>query len=354
MRDYYYILDMLIKAELDKKQTIAIYPFGKIGMQAENILMRRYGAQGIIIDNNLANYNPKVMNINEFEKIDDSAITIILCTADTALSNELYNGLKKKKIKADIKNILGVMLNQHPEKLEYFEQIKKLCRVEKAIGYQTVRIGGDNDGGYIMLDDFKNCDIAYSFGIGSDVSWDEDLSHRGLELYCYDHTIECLPTKNKKMHFNKIGISGKDELEAGLLSLDSILYINHCQNESHMILKMDVEGAEWDFFDTVSPYILNLFEQMTFELHGLTNTKNRKRIISALEKVNKTHQAIWVHANNAGNAEQAGDIVMPDLLEITYANRNNYTFLSTEYHCPLDIDQPNLKNRSDIELVNWW
>lgn len=353
MQDYYSVLDMLIRAELDNKQTVAIYPFGKIGMQAEELLVRRYGASGIIIDNNVAKYNPKVINIEEFEKLDDPSITIILCASDVALSNELYNGLQKKNVKSHIKNILGVQLNPHPEKLENFKHIKSLCRVKKSVGYDLVRIGGNHDGGYVMIDDFVNCDIALSFGIGFDTSWDEDMAQRRLEVYCYDHTIEQLPIKDNRLHFNKIGISGVDSLEKGLLSLDSILYINHFQNKSNMILKMDVEGSEWGFFDTVDSEILKHFSQMTFELHGLTNSKNSRQIIAALRKVNETHQAVWIHANNASSAEQAGDIIIPDLIEITYASRERYRFMQTDYNCPLDIDQPNLKERFDLELKNW-
>ena len=36
--DYFYNLDRIIREELDKGKDIAIYPFGKNGMQAKEIL----------------------------------------------------------------------------------------------------------------------------------------------------------------------------------------------------------------------------------------------------------------------------------------------------------------------------
>ena len=51
MDKYYYILDEIIKEELDAGNKIAIYPFGKIGMYAKAILEDRYGQKGIFIDN---------------------------------------------------------------------------------------------------------------------------------------------------------------------------------------------------------------------------------------------------------------------------------------------------------------
>ena len=38
-----------------------------------------------------------------------------------------------------------------------------------------VRVGKDNDGGYIMFDDFDDVKVAYSAGINNDVSWDKDM-----------------------------------------------------------------------------------------------------------------------------------------------------------------------------------
>lgn len=238
------------------------------------------------------------------------------------------------------------------KKIRYFKLIKKLCKVKKVDGYQLIRVGGKNDGGYIMLDDFDDSKIAYSFGIGQNITWDEFMADKGIDVYCYDHTIDCLPKENDRLHFNKIGISGIDKSEEKLLSMSSILHRNCHDGVRNIILKMDVEGAEWDFFESVSSDLLNCFSQMTFELHAMTYRTKRKTI-AVLKKINKTHQAIWIHANNYGGVDNAGNISIPDLLEITYVNRNQYKFIPTVYNCPLDIDEPNRKGEPDIVLKDW-
>lgn len=116
---------------------------------------------------------------------------------------------------------------------------------------------------------------------------------------------------------------------------------------------MDVEGAEWDFLKSVSETLLDCFSQMTFELHEMPNMERRKQVITALKKLNKTHQVIWVHGNNNGDVATAGNIDIPVLLEITYANRKQYKFIPAEYNCPLDIDEPNIKERPEIILKKW-
>lgn len=47
------------------------------------------------------------------------------------------------------------------------------------------------------------------------------------------------------------------------------------------------------------------FLQITFELHHLTDITHKEQIINCLNKLNMTHQAVWIHANNFGHIERA-------------------------------------------------
>lgn len=239
------------------------------------------------------------------------------------------------------------------DKYRYFKCIKKLCKVKKVKGYGLKRIGGNNDGGYIMLDDFDNVKIAYSFGIDNNVEWDEWVADKGVDVYCYDHTVEGLPKENSRLHFNKIGIAGTDKMEEKLLSMQSILERNHHEGMKNIVLKMDAEGAEWDFFESISSDFFNRFSQMTFELHHVYEWQNRKKVLTALKKLSKTHQAVWIHGNNACPVDSVKDIVIPSLLEITWVNKRMYSFEDTVYNCPLHIDEPNLEGIPEIVLKNW-
>lgn len=103
----YNILDGLIREEIDRGQTIGIYPFGKNGLIAKAILVERYGgADRILLDNDLAQYNREIISIEEFEKLDNSNITIILCTTNPLLNETLMKDLKQRKLKAHIRNVL--------------------------------------------------------------------------------------------------------------------------------------------------------------------------------------------------------------------------------------------------------
>lgn len=354
MDKYYYSLDRIIKEEIENGQEIAIYPTGKIGVLANIILKTRYGKVAYLIDNVQANYANNIFTLDDFcLKKDCEHISIIICRAEMKKSLEHLYELKGRNIKARIRNVLEAPVKHFPDKESYFQQIVELCKVKKCIDYELVRIGKPGDGGYIMLNDFKESKIAYSFGIGGDMSWDKCMANKGVKVYCYDPTIDCLPEEHVQCNFNKIGISGTDKEKENLYTLETILKQNQHNNIKNMILKMDVEGVEWDFLGGVSADTLEKFSMMTFELHNLTDLENSRKTLRLLEKLNMTHQAIWIHANNSRGVERAGKYDVPGLLEITYVNKRKYRFEDVEYNCPMDLDYPNNTEYLDVELCNW-
>ena len=69
---------------------------------------------------------------------------------------------------------------------KYYELLRERLKIKKVIGKNFVRFGKPNDGGYVMVDNFKTSGVAYSFGINNDVSWDSDMATRGYEIFMYD------------------------------------------------------------------------------------------------------------------------------------------------------------------------
>lgn len=48
---------------------------------------------------------------------------------------------------------------------------------------KKVRIGSKTDGGYILLNDFENIKIAYSFGISNEISFDKELADKNIDVF---------------------------------------------------------------------------------------------------------------------------------------------------------------------------
>lgn len=243
----------------------------------------------------------------------------------------------------------------------YYEHLRSLLTIKKIVGKNFVRVGRHHDGGYIMVDNFNTSGgggVAYSFGISNDVSWDADMATRGYEIFMYDPTIDGLPATNPKFHFFKEGIAGSEIKAQHLNTLEHFVRTNGHESCDNMILKMDVEGAEWSFLNTVSSELLSKFDQMTFEFHSLIQRKTQSEMnITArcLQKINQTHSLIHLHANNYGSFIILDDkILIPDVLELTYVKTANYQLVDDEnIFLPLPIDEPNNKRISDIPLGFW-
>lgn len=237
---------------------------------------------------------------------------------------------------------------------DYYDELQTLLMVGKAEGFDLVRIGRDNDGGYISLNDFEEGNIAYSFGISNDVSWDKDMASRGYDVFMYDHTIDSLPEENERFHWFKLGISDESTNDERLKTLEYLIEQNHHGEKKNMILKMDVEGAEWGFLENVKPETLKQFGQITFEIHGMINPSDPERILNILRKLNMTHQLIHIHANNFVNYVTVSGKHFCDVFEVSYVLREKYKFSdSYDVVLPLKIDMPNANIRPEIELGNW-
>lgn len=136
-------------------------------------------------------------------------------------------------------------------------------------------------------------------------------------------------------------------------TLEAFIQENGHENRDDLILKMDVEGAEWDAIAAVPSSTLVQFKQMVFELHDVYSQQNHKNICAFLSKLNETHQPVHVHGNNYAVYERAGDLVMPWALEVLYVRRRDHHFLESSHFYPLDQDMPNDIRRRDIRFGVW-
>ena len=261
-------------------------------------------------------------------------------------------GLLRKRLLRGIKPVKTLEFLTSPE---YYSELQDLLHISKVEGVELVRIGCERDGGYIMLNDFHAGDTAYSFGISNDVSWDKDMASRGYDVFMYDHTIAGLPEENPRFHWQQLGISDGISSDHRLKTLDELIKNNRHEDKRSMILKMDVEGAEWGFLQQVSSEILSQFSQMAFEFHDMTNPENPDAVLAAFRKINSTHKLIHIHANNYAEdyVSFMGKKYCPTL-EMTYALRSKYSFMENyDVNLPLSIDNANTPSLPELELGRW-
>ena len=221
------------------------------------------------------------------------------------------------------------LYKDNPDKEMFFYQF--LCP-KQVINRTRIPIGGKVDGGYVMLDDFENITIAYSIGIDGNIQFDKALADKGIDVYMYDHTIN-KTYRNEKFHWKKIGIGGNSERKNNIQTLQEMMKENGHLKEKNMILKMDVEGAEWNSLDDLSENILQQFKYIVVEYHLYQIMI--KKIYNVLRKIYKSHQVFYVHCNPFSYVRTFGNNTICDVIEVSYVIRTGYSFAKDESNYPI-------------------
>jgi hypothetical protein len=223
-------------------------------------------------------------------------------------------------------------------------------------GASFVRIGNAHDGGYIMVDDIdsRTTPVAYSIGIGTEIGWDLQIAEKGIDVYMYDDTIVSPPQSDPRFHFRRIGVTGVAH-RATRQTLPEMLDANGHGSQDRMLLKIDVEGCEWDVFAHCPAETVRRFSQIVVEFHGLMAAVSGhcfESVRGVLDKLRQTHQSVHVHALNCGWSYMAPHIVLPDVLEVTYVSRAVYgdRLAPSERYFPTALDAANVPYRVDMPL----
>ena len=165
------------------------------------------------------------------------------------------------------------------------------------------RYGGAHDGGYVICEDLiKDPQSAYSYGIAGEDNWGCDLSKKfGVLIHQYD----CFDTRppvceggRVMFHAECIGNEAAIVESRPFDTLANQIAKNGDAGK-RLIVKMDVEGSEWESVLATPDTVLERIEQMPMELHGLTERGfNDWRFVEAVRKLKRTFYLVHRHFNN--------------------------------------------------------
>lgn len=204
------------------------------------------------------------------------------------------------------------------------EQIKRslgLLRCFELPDSEFIRIGPFHDGGYVVYRDVKSINKLISIGVAEDTAFEEDFSrlNPNLTVYLYDHTATPKRELPDNFNFHSTGLGPKDS--TNLLTLDTIIY-KHVQKKDKVILKIDIEGSEYEALATISEDSYKLFEQIIIELHDINETRLISSSFTALlEEIRKEFYLVHIHGNNNDGFVMAGGAAVPQTLELTFLSK---------------------------------
>ena len=206
---------------------------------------------------------------------------------------------------------------------------KSFKRAQTILGFLTPeathltnlqRFGSANDGGYIMLNDVSANDYLISMGVGDDINFEKDLCTKILGADLYDYTVAKLPAiiENSRFFPERIGSLGSTTLMST---------VERVPIGAELLLKIDIEGSEWDALSIVDHETLNKFRQIVIEFHGLENILEDvfyEKALNVLKKLDETHFVLNVHPNNNSRVIFVENLLIPEVVEVSYLRRSSY------------------------------
>lgn len=274
------------------------------------------------------------------------------------------------------------------------------------INSPKIRLGSKSDGGYVMSSIvLEKCSSLLTYGVGGDTSYETDFEKTYQKpVYMFDHTINHKNWDRDNLHFRSDGlgndpqsiekaenlfnniISNKDQILNSYNNLknsqdrDNIdvlkqsLEINQSlvkqlsdnlslksprqhydqyNLQGDILLKIDVEGAEFDYFlneniDDLSSFVAGII----LEVHWIDQEPVRNKFISMMEKINKHFIMTHIHGNNWGGEFDYNGHIIPRVPEFSFVNKkyiDNYSPDNQSY--PIEgLDFPNNPNIPDCNF----
>jgi hypothetical protein len=167
------------------------------------------------------------------------------------------------------------------------------------------------DGGYVILlspnDGNHSYDLILSAGVADDVSFEEEMaSLYDAPVHLYDGTIDEYPSSRRhpNVFFHKQNVSSN--------SLEGCTLSEYFENYNNIFLKMDIEGHEFDWFDSLSAADLLKIKQIVIEIHmseyPIERMQKQRHMFSRLAH---SHVLLHAHGNNCRNVPWLADHLCP-------------------------------------------
>ena len=160
------------------------------------------------------------------------------------------------------------------------------------------RFGSANDGGYLMCENLiEPIDAAYSYGVGQNDEWGCDVSRRYhvpvYEYDCFDPARPICSGGTFVFH---------DECVSNRTGYRRSRFFDTLENQirkngnigRRLIIKMDIEGAEWDSLLAAPDELLASISQIAMEMHGYDDPK----IVELIRKLQRNFYLANLHFNN--------------------------------------------------------
>lgn len=248
---------------------------------------------------------------------------------------------------------------------------------------ELTRLGSQNDGGYVLSPKaIQDSDFVISAGISADWSFERALlqSRPSMPMILIDRNSGCVTFLSKAIlefcnlrrplsivlkealkwlkfsarffvdiharrnspQFDRYWLSNLSDKKNYSRSLTS--YLEEVPARSHLLLKVDIEGAEYQILDDLASWLEkeHLVSAILIEFHNVP--EHLEQLNKFLDRINDKCKVVHLHANNAAGVVDG----VPEVLELSLESGS---YSQQRRSLPVDgLDNPNNPNKPDITI----
>jgi len=168
---------------------------------------------------------------------------------------------------------------------------------------QLERFGEVHDGGYLMCANLLGrVQSGYSYGIAGYDKWGCDISTTlkvKLHQYdCFNTTEPACPDGDTVFHAECVAGTAKTE-DGRFFDTIKNQFARNGDSAKRLVMKIDVEGAEWDSFLLAPDEVFDQIDQMAVEFHWVQDHRVEK-YQAVVQRLKDFFLIAHIHFNNAG------------------------------------------------------
>lgn len=172
---------------------------------------------------------------------------------------------------------------------------------------QLERFGEAHDGGYLMCGNLLGgAQSGYSYGIGGYDKWGCDIA---TKFDVTVHQYDCFNTSQPRcwggetiFHEECVSDSSASAQERVFDTIPNH-FAKNGDRSKRIVLKMDVEGAEWDTLSSVPDATLEQIDQMAVEFHWVEDEQfhwvHEEKHLRVVRRLKQFFEVGHIHFNNA-------------------------------------------------------
>jgi hypothetical protein len=224
--------------------------------------------------------------------------------------------------------------------------------------HELLRIGAENDGGYLLPNDLEDILACFSPGVDVNASFEIDLfKTKGINSHLADYSVSGPPMQFNPLSFTKRYLGCvNDETH---ITIDS--WVSRQKENSQLgdlLLQMDIEGHEYLSLLGASEELLKRFRIIVIEIHDVESWGQPvffHCVETFFQKLLKNFHVVHNHPNNCCGLVNLGGVIAPRVFELTLLRKDRAVGEGFCNTFPHNLDRANLVERGDLILpTNWY